>query len=53
MQKIKKLTETELKEISGGSEITDAIWYGLGAAYGYCIRVYEKCTAKSYNSRFR
>lgn len=32
---IVSLKKSEMKDINGGSEITDAFWYGLGYAIGF------------------
>jgi hypothetical protein len=32
---IKELDNEQLLSINGGSEITDAIWYGIGYAFGW------------------
>jgi hypothetical protein len=30
MENFKNLSETEIQEINGGSELSDMIWYGIG-----------------------
>lgn len=35
---VKNLNSNELSEINGGSELTDAIWYGVGFTLGYLKR---------------
>lgn len=47
------LTSRELLEINGGSEITNAIWYGIGASFGYMKRTWQIWTADPNNPRFR
>jgi hypothetical protein len=34
MEKLQNLNQSDLIEINGGSELTDAIWFGIGYAYG-------------------
>lgn len=38
---ISELKQSELKEINGGSELTEAIWFGIGATVGYFKRIGE------------
>lgn len=41
MDKIKNLTDSELMNLNGGSELTDAIWYGIGFSIGYLKKTLE------------
>lgn len=50
---LKELSTKELIDIHGGSEITNAIWYGIGATIGYMNRTWEIWTADANNPRFR
>lgn len=48
-----ELDNSELKNLYGGNEITDAFWYGVGWMEGYTRRAWEIVTADPHNSRFR
>ena len=48
-----KLKSREMLEVHGGSEITNAVWYGIGASIGYMKRTWEIWTADPHNPRFR
>lgn len=37
MKNLTKLNKKELREINGGSEVTDAFWYGVGAVVGTLV----------------
>lgn len=41
MKNIEILNNSDLKNINGGSELTDAFWYGVGATVGYFARIGE------------
>ncbi len=53
IEEIEMLNSLELKSINGGSEATDAFWYGFYAVGGYTARLWEIWTADSHNSRCR
>lgn len=39
--KLKNLNDVEMREISGGSEITDSIWDGIGATGRFIYEFYK------------
>lgn len=40
-QNLKKLSIFQMRKIEGGSEVTDALWYGIGATVSFVKELYK------------